>query len=160
MKLLCDVIVINRQLSNLNVGNAPRRPLRSTLAFGKEIKDKNAYFILHFNSVNKSGFRYKVNGNIEQVFTKFCNEGKATIRFKNPPNDLCIKSEESQLKSFLNVLKLALEGNTETLKQYNLSNVTATEVIIIYFTFTDLYNVSSCGTVLCMVFWVIYTSMI
>lgn len=32
----------------------------------------------------------KLRKNIETVFSKFAHEGKATIRFKQPPLDVCI----------------------------------------------------------------------
>ena len=34
--------------------------------------------------------KFPIIGNIEQVFTRLVNEGKTTIRFKEPENDLCI----------------------------------------------------------------------
>jgi len=48
------------------------------------------------------------------VFTKCVNEGKATIRFKEPPHDLNISCDVILLKSFLKTLKLALEGKDLT----------------------------------------------
>lgn len=32
----------------------------------------------------------QIRDNIEQIFAKFINEGKATIRLKDPPQDLCL----------------------------------------------------------------------
>jgi LRR-repeat protein 1 len=43
------------------------------------------------------------------MFTRFVEEGKATIRFKNPPHDISIVCDPLQLKLFLRTLKLALE---------------------------------------------------
>lgn len=45
---------------------------------------------------------------MNQIFTKFIDEGKATIRLIEPPYDLIIKADIIQLKSFLRVLKLAI----------------------------------------------------
>ena len=45
-----------------------------------------------------------------QVFTRFVDEGKATIRFCRPPHDLCVSNADVvALKAFLNVLKKVLE---------------------------------------------------
>lgn len=44
------------------------------------------------------------------MFVKFVNEGKATIRFKEPEHDLAIKCDSLQLKGFLKTLKLGLDG--------------------------------------------------
>jgi LRR-repeat protein 1 len=48
--------------------------------------------------------------NIDKVFTRFVADGKATIRLKNPPNDLIIKCCPKDLKLFLQVLKVCLEN--------------------------------------------------
>ncbi|KAJ7384707.1 Leucine-rich repeat protein [Desmophyllum pertusum] len=59
-----------------------------------------------------------IKENLQQVFSKFLEKGKATIRFKEPPHDLFInKADPSSLKTFLSVLKL---GDKE-LQQINLS---------------------------------------
>ncbi|XP_015117951.1 leucine-rich repeat protein 1 isoform X2 [Diachasma alloeum] len=49
-----------------------------------------------------------IDENIEKVFTKFVNNGKATIRLKEPPHDLNIQCDAIQLKSFLRTLQLGL----------------------------------------------------
>jgi len=59
---------------------------------------------------NKQGTKYPIQKNIEQVFTKLVNEGKTTIRFKEPQHDLCIKGDPIEVKSFLSVLKKVLNG--------------------------------------------------
>lgn len=48
--------------------------------------------------------------NIEQIFAKFLNEGKATIRLKEPPHDLIIQGDQIQLKGFLNALKYGIDS--------------------------------------------------
>lgn len=50
----------------------------------------------------------QIECNIDNIFTKFINEGKATIRLKDPPHDLIIKSDIIQLKSFIHILRLAV----------------------------------------------------
>lgn len=66
--------------------------------------------------------------NIEQVFTRFVNEGKATIRFKQPPHDVCIICDSLQLKLFLKTLKLGL-GEKVPPRSLMLSNITTTSKV-------------------------------
>lgn len=129
MKLQCQVEVINRVHCSLNIRSSGKY-LKSTLALGKEPKNDKEYFILHFSSVNKNGTKYKLKS-IKQVFVKCLNEGKATIRFAEPPHDLCIKSEVIQLKSFMRLLKSCVTGDTKDLKLSNLSTigVTAKDIV-------------------------------
>ena len=74
---------------------------------------------------NRAGTKYAItfakyekdvtsNGrNIEKIFDRFIDEGKATIRFSDPPHDLCIKKADSvQLKSFIKLLKKVIELST------------------------------------------------
>ena len=68
---------------------------------------------------------FQVKNNVEQVFTRFVNEGKATIRFKTPPHDVCIKCDSLQLKLFLRTLKLGLENKVPG-KALMLSSLTST----------------------------------
>lgn len=124
MKLQCQVEVINRKHSALNLSKNGKY-LKSTLALGKEPKDETEYFILHFSSVNKSGAKYRVKS-IKQVFVKCINEGKATIRIEEPPHDLCIKSETIQLKCFMRLLKSCLTGDTEYVKLAPLATLSIT----------------------------------
>ncbi|XP_023944674.2 leucine-rich repeat protein 1 [Bicyclus anynana] len=124
MKLQCVIEVVNRNHSALNI-KPNAKYLRSTLALGKEPKKEEEYFILHFSSVNKTGTKYKVKC-IKQVFVKCLNEGKVTLRFEEPPHDLCIKSEVIQLKSFMRLLKSCITGDTKDLKLSNLSSIGVT----------------------------------
>jgi hypothetical protein len=39
---------------------------------------------------NPLSLSFQIKDNIEQIFTKFVNEGKATIRLKHPEQDLCL----------------------------------------------------------------------
>ncbi|XP_046966564.1 leucine-rich repeat protein 1 isoform X2 [Vanessa cardui] len=124
MKLQCQIEVINRVHCSLNI-RSNGKYLKSTLALGKEPKNENEYFILLFSSVNKNGTKYKLKS-IKQVFVKCINEGKATIRFEEPPHDLCIKCEVIQLKSFMRLLKSCITGETKDLKLSNLSSLAIT----------------------------------
>ncbi|XP_047505768.1 leucine-rich repeat protein 1 isoform X1 [Pieris napi] len=124
MKLICKIEVVNRAHNNLNI-RSNGKYIKSTLALSKEPKNSTEYCMFHFSSVNKSGIKYKVKC-IKQVFVKCLNEGKITIRFSEPPHDLCVKSEVLQLKSFLNLLKSCITGNVKNLKVSNLSSVGVT----------------------------------
>lgn len=124
MKLQCQVEVINTTQSNLNLRRNSKY-VKSTLALGREPKGDDEFFILHFSTVNKSGTKYRVK-NIKQVFVKYINDGKSTIRFNDPPHDLCIKSESLQLKCFLRMLKSCLSGDGRALKLAPFANLSVT----------------------------------
>jgi len=79
---------------------------------------KAAVFLLVCTAKERNGAKYKVKENLQQVFSKFLDKGKATIRLKEPPHDLFInKADPSGLKTFLSILKL---GDKE-LQKVNLS---------------------------------------
>lgn len=61
------------------------------------------------------------------MLTRFLNEGKATIQFKEPPHDLYIQSEAVQLKSFLHLLRRILE-NKVTENERTFSSMAVTPV--------------------------------
>lgn len=128
MKLQCNVEVINRLHSSLNVRSSGKY-VKSTLALGKEPKAETDYFILHFSTVNKSGTKYRVKC-IKQVFVKCINDGKTTIRFEEPPHDLCIKSEAIQLKCFMRLLKSCIAGDAKAIPLHTLSNISVTAKVI------------------------------
>ncbi|XP_046388991.1 leucine-rich repeat protein 1 [Ischnura elegans] len=113
MKIICDVEVSNRLLPSQNMTGS-RRAVRSTLGIGKLDSKSENIFILHQTTQNKTGNKYKVTGNIEGVFTRFSSEGKATIRFRAPPHDLCLRSADPiQLNCFLRLLRNTLEGKAD-----------------------------------------------
>lgn len=124
MKLQCQVDVINRTHHSLNLRTNSKH-VRSTLALGKEPKCKTEFFILHFSTVNKSGTKYRVK-NIKQVFVKCINDGKSTIRFDDPPHDLCIKSESIQLKCFMRLLQSCISGDGKALHLTSLTSLCVT----------------------------------
>ncbi|KAJ9582469.1 hypothetical protein L9F63_003162 [Diploptera punctata] len=124
MKIVGNVEICNRLLPSLNIAGKGRSQW-SSVGIGKLHGKDSELFILHQSAQNKLGTRYKVKNNIEQVFTRFVNEGKATIRFKSPPHDLCIKCDSLQLKLFLRTLKLGLENKIPA-KTLLLSNITST----------------------------------
>ncbi|CAG9791076.1 unnamed protein product [Diatraea saccharalis] len=128
MKLQCQVEVVNRLHSNLNI-KSNGRYVKSTLALAKQPKLKKdhgtEYVIIHFSTINKTGIKYKVSF-VKQVFVKCIDKGLSTLRFEEPPVDLCIKSEATQLKCFLRLLKSCLTGNCENINLANISNISVT----------------------------------
>ncbi|XP_055373134.1 leucine-rich repeat protein 1-like [Condylostylus longicornis] len=111
MKIPCETQIINRQLPN----SLSNKYVKSTLAVGfhPPRKEDGQLFIMLFTPQHKNGIRYKVKDNINKIFTKFINDGKATISFKVPEHYILINCNPIQLKSFLATLKLGLEGKTE-----------------------------------------------
>ncbi|XP_072938375.1 leucine-rich repeat protein 1 [Epargyreus clarus] len=125
MKLVCQIEVINRLHFNILNERPKGKYLKSTLALGKEPKNESEYFLLHFSSVNKTGIKYRIKC-LKQVFVKCLSEGKATLRFEDPPHDLCIKSEVLQLKCFMKLLKSCITNDTKDLKISDLCNISVT----------------------------------
>ncbi|XP_055917427.1 leucine-rich repeat protein 1 [Eupeodes corollae] len=124
MKILCETQVFNRQ-TNFNKTKAAK----ATIAIGfHPTKKEKTLEIIHFTPQNKNGVRYKVSDNIENMFTKFINDGKATISFKTPPENLMIKCDPIQLKSFLQTLKLGLQGKSSVNLKSNIAAATAIPV--------------------------------
>ncbi|KAL5281275.1 LRR1 family protein [Megaselia abdita] len=110
MKILCDTqITINKN----GTSGPPRKSKKATLAIGYKNpgKDNAELQILHFTRQNPSGTKYKVNNNIRRLYTNFIKDGKATIAFIDPEEDLMLKCDPIQLKGFLNTLKLGMSSN-------------------------------------------------
>ncbi|XP_034181315.1 leucine-rich repeat 47 [Osmia lignaria lignaria] len=134
MKLQCTVEVNNR-LSTTNV--IRRKPQRSILVIGRHSVKSTGLHILWQTLQNKQGTKYKIDGNIDQIFTKFINDGKATIRMIEPPHDLIIQSDTIQLKSFIHILKLVISKKADpsvlTISNLNPKDVTSipkTKVVV------------------------------
>ncbi|XP_066198008.1 leucine-rich repeat protein 1 isoform X3 [Saccopteryx leptura] len=121
MKLHCEVEVVSRHLPALGFRNrgksvravlslcqhSPRSPPRPW-AGGSRAGPHPACLLIS-TLKDKRGTRYEqLKKNIEQFFTKFMDEGKATIRLKEPPVDICAIS--SSLRSFLSAVRLAHRG--------------------------------------------------
>ncbi|XP_022801362.1 leucine-rich repeat protein 1-like [Stylophora pistillata] len=123
MRLNCEISIVNRIATSHNVRNTSK-PARASLAIGRkdssklvDEKGKNV-FLLVCTAKERNGTKYKIKENLQQVFTKFLEKGKATIRFKEPPHDLFInKADPSSLKTFLSILKLG----DKALENVNLS---------------------------------------
>lgn len=125
MKIVCTTFVDNRQLVELSVKKT-RKFVKTTLALCKNPKN-TGYCMILFTSQDKTGKKYDVTGNIKMVLTRFINEGKCTIQFKQPGHDLCITADVIQLKSFLHLLKRVLE-NKITEKEISVSSIAVTPI--------------------------------
>lgn len=129
MKILCETQVSNRQTQ---VNRTPRM-VKATLAVGYHQTSKTSNCngnsksleIVHFTPQQKTGVRYKVSNNVEKVFTKYIQDGKATISFIQPPENLMIKCDPIQLKGFLQTLRLGLEGKDSINLRLNIAAATA-----------------------------------
>lgn len=111
MKILCDTqITVNKAGS---VPAPPRKAKKATIAIGYKNpgKDNAELQIIHFSRQNPSGVRYKVKNNIRRLYTNFIKDGKATIAFIEPEEDMMLKCDPIQLKGFLNTLKLGMSSD-------------------------------------------------
>ncbi|KAK3925892.1 Leucine-rich repeat protein 1 [Frankliniella fusca] len=108
MRLNCTVERRDRQLASLAIKG--KRAGVSVLSIGQKSGGGDVV-IVHHSVTTKENTSYKVKGNILKVFSKFLNEGKTTISFAHPPHDLMVKADDQiQLKSFLNSIRLVLQG--------------------------------------------------
>ncbi|XP_060608722.2 leucine-rich repeat protein 1 [Anolis sagrei] len=116
MRLSCEVSVASRLLPSAGL-RGPGRALRAVLALGKAAgggeRGRGARLLLS-TARHRPGSHYQLRENVEHLFTKFVEEGKATVRLKEPAVDLHIsKANVSQLKTFLSAVKLAHRGSDE-----------------------------------------------
>ncbi|XP_047398454.1 leucine-rich repeat protein 1 isoform X5 [Sciurus carolinensis] len=124
MKLHCEVEVISRHLPALGLRNRGKG-VRAVLSLcqqapGSQLRPRardepggpRPACLLISTMKDKRGTRYEqLKENIEQFFTKFADEGKATVRLKEPPVDICLsKANSGNLKSFLSAMRLAHKG--------------------------------------------------
>lgn len=119
MKLQCDVEVVNRMLPTFGLKNKGK-PSRAVLSIGKPDRSSQNHglFLLICTAKDRSGSKYKASlppgplrqicspllfsrsssvcvslqlkENIEKFFTWFVEEGKATVRLKEPAIDICL----------------------------------------------------------------------
>ncbi|XP_032237186.2 leucine-rich repeat protein 1 [Nematostella vectensis] len=108
MRLTCDISIAIRIGASGQTRNQGK-PVRASLAIGKKgNSDKATACLMLCTAKERNGTKYKIHGNILQIFNKFVQTGKATIRFNDPAHDLFIsKADPSSLKSFLSLLKLS-----------------------------------------------------
>ncbi|XP_069715091.1 leucine-rich repeat protein 1-like [Phaenicophaeus curvirostris] len=113
MRLRCEAEVVRRQQQP----PGPRgRSARALLSLGRPRGSAGACLLL-CTARDRAGARYGLRDNVERFFTRFVDEGKATVRLREPPVDLCLsKANASSLKAFLSAVRLAHQGtNIETL---------------------------------------------
>ncbi|XP_042533723.1 leucine-rich repeat protein 1 isoform X3 [Dipodomys spectabilis] len=105
MKLHCEVEVVSRHLPALGLRNRgkgvravvslcqqsagnQRRPQASS-----DPGSQPPAFLFISTMKDRHGTRYQLKENIEQFFTKFVDEGKATVRLKEPPVDIRLSKD-------------------------------------------------------------------
>ncbi|XP_041353671.1 leucine-rich repeat protein 1-like [Gigantopelta aegis] len=113
MRLTCDVELVNRLLPSFNLKKASRS-CRAQVSLGKKPASSSkdgALFLMVCTAKDRNGVKFLVKGNIEQIFGKFVSDGKATIRIRDPQQDVCIsKADPLQLKNILNLIHQASQG--------------------------------------------------
>lgn len=98
MQVNCKVNIVNRLLPSTGQSG----PSRLTWSSVTITENKSAVIELSLaNARNKAGCKYKVTGNVEQIFSRFVSQGKLTIRFKQPQHDLCLSGEPAQVQRVL-----------------------------------------------------------
>ncbi|XP_011351004.1 leucine-rich repeat protein 1 isoform X2 [Ooceraea biroi] len=115
MRLECNVEVNYRTLTECLpvVKPTKERSHRSILAFSRKSENDEPYLLLQTRK-NKQGTKYKIIDNVAHMFTKFINNGKATIRLQQPPHDLIVhNSNVIRLKAFLRVLSQIMKGRSQ-----------------------------------------------
>ncbi|XP_003962530.1 leucine-rich repeat protein 1 [Takifugu rubripes] len=132
MKLQCDVEVANRMLPTIGL-KSRGRGTRAVLSIGKHLDktgQRSNVYLMICTAKDRAGSKYKLKDNIEKFFTKFVEEGKATVRLKEPAVDICLsKADANSLKNFLSVARLAERGSDPgTIPLSKLTPVRAREV--------------------------------
>ncbi|GAB0092947.1 Leucine-rich repeat [Sergentomyia squamirostris] len=127
MKILCDVIVHNRQQPSANYKSA-----KSTLALGFHPpggKPDSKLFVILFTAKSKAGTRYQLTDNLRQIFTRFVDEGKFTLSLKNPEIDLQVRCRDvTLLRNFLRAVNVALKGDVQEREKLRLSSLSVTPI--------------------------------
>ncbi|XP_053701549.1 leucine-rich repeat protein 1 [Synchiropus splendidus] len=132
MKLQCDVEVVHRMLPTYGM-KSRGKGTRAVLSIGKHLDKKgersNVYMMI-CTAKDRAGSKYKLKDNIERFFTFFVDEGKATVRLKEPAIDVCLsKADVNSLKNFLSAARLADKGSdTSSLPLSTLTPVRARDV--------------------------------
>lgn len=124
MRIKCEMDVVNRVLPSMNVKKGGKA-CHTQLSIGRKPQSDNkegVLFIMACTAKDRNGTKFQIRDNVEQIFAKFINEGKATIRLKDPPQDLCLcKADPLQLKNFLTLIRKASLG--ENIDKINLSTL-------------------------------------
>ncbi|XP_063803611.1 leucine-rich repeat protein 1 [Pseudophryne corroboree] len=114
MKLQCEVEVISRMLPTFGMRNRGKGT-RAALSVGRQQEkgsgEPGPIYLMICTLKDKAGARYKLQSNIENLFSKFLNEGKATIRLRAPAVDICLsKADVCSLKNFISAVGMAHRG--------------------------------------------------
>ncbi|NXU55580.1 LLR1 protein, partial [Turnix velox] len=112
MRLQCEVEVVSRLLPTCGL-RGRGRGTRALLSLGRPPgrAGGGGVYLMVCTAKDRVGARYKVQENIERFFTRFVEEGKATVRLKEPAVDVCLsKANASNLKNFLSAVRLAHQG--------------------------------------------------
>lgn len=91
------------------------RGTRAVMSVGRQEEkgsgQRGPIYLMICTIKDKAGSRYKLQENIENLFSKFVNEGKATIRLREPAVDICLsKADVCNLKNFISAVSLAHKG--------------------------------------------------
>ncbi|XP_023480481.1 leucine-rich repeat protein 1 isoform X6 [Equus przewalskii] len=98
MRLHCEVEVVSRRLPALGLrsrGRAVRAVLSLCQREPRGGPPRAGLLVATLR--DKRGTRYELKENIEQFFTKFVDEGRATVRLKEPPVDIYLSKDSVQL---------------------------------------------------------------
>ncbi|XP_007561192.1 leucine-rich repeat protein 1 [Poecilia latipinna] len=132
MKLQCDVEVVNRMLPSFGM-KSRGKGVRAVVSIGKHLdksSQRSNIYMMICTAKDRTGSKYKLRNNIEKFFTWFVEEGKATVRLKEPAVDVCLsKADANSLKNFLSAARLADRGSdTSSLPLSTLTPVRARDV--------------------------------
>lgn len=115
MRLNCETQIVYRMVPYHNHSGRCKKASFTALILDRlldEKKPKNVTFLLVCTAKNPAGTRYKVDGNIEGLFTRFVDEGKACIRIREPKHDVIIsKADATELRLFLRLLHRIERGD-------------------------------------------------
>jgi LRR-repeat protein 1 len=102
MEIHCKVNVVNRLLPAAGQ-SGPSRLIWANVTFSKNKLEVVELTLT--TSRSKSGTKYRITDNVEQIFAKFISQGKLTARFKQPQHDLCFSGEAKQMERIAHILK-------------------------------------------------------
>ncbi|XP_037550689.1 leucine-rich repeat protein 1 [Nematolebias whitei] len=132
MKLQCCVEVVSHLLPTYGM-RGRGKGVRALVSIGKHMDKSSQHshvYMMVCTAKDRTGNKYKLKDNIEKFFTWFVEEGKATVRLKEPAVDICLsKADANSLKSFLAAARLADRGgDTHSLPLSTLTPVRARDV--------------------------------
>lgn len=116
MRLECDTEIGYRLLEHQRSGATSKKKAAFTvLTLCRKPENaehpKPTTYLLLCTAKNPAGTKYKIHNNVERIFTKFVNQGKATIQLREPKHNLIIsKADISELQRFLHFINLAHHG--------------------------------------------------